>query len=1779
MGCGASKVAPATDPKAAPAAKATPQQHTQAWPAGSEQGVKAASRNATEKGAEADKAAAAAIKAAEEATKAAAAAASAQDDAARKAAEAAAKEAAAKAEAAAAAAAAKSDEASKAAAEEAAALEAQREEEDAKTVPVPKASPLLDVVRAEAFDIRDRVKEALPGMDFPLSAAAKDVVTLANQSASAFANADNLASLRQRAVAGLALMHMFGDLLRDSPAPEAHVEKAAAATGAGGDGLKGMGLHAAVGTFRDIIAGMSALARPYCGRGCVVHMLASDAGAERAVFERLVEELTALGDDVMGRAKTSRGWGDTAVALAGKAEDALLVLRLGPNYTDHLAKLQGAVKQAGGLEAVCAAPEAFLDSALVIQELSLGSKITKDNAVALLAAHVDKGPCRLLLQPELRLLWRTRFGGEAEVAWADWWGSFPAGIGQLPGLGMRPLAEKLGELLASDSAKAAFQRHVLSANNMIPVAGSGSEAAAGVSAYALAAAFGAPLTEAAAAGFDDLAGEVASALAAAELPVDGPCQLPPLPPAHAPREELAEKVAFGLMGSSDKCKAAILVAPPGMGKTTLAVETAWRLARGGHAKGGVVWVDLAGARTWHDVEARVMIALGLIKDNADGKPRIVSTLKACCSGSRPLLLVIDTIDDALRQPGAADGLWELLGAVAGGSAGGGSSGCGGVRLLLASSATIDLGDGADVTTVDVPPMTSMVAAKLASAVCPDLNAGNAARVALACRCLPLAVRLAAGLRAEGRLSTKDIEALGRTASKDGAASPPEAMVQVIAGCLTALPTPNQVALLQLSSLPPAGANPDATLAALNASAPAAAVHGRTMLAALGRQGLAGASTLPGRRTQTVMHSLVRSVAVTSLAPALDLAVRPAAEDRVALALLAALSGWGRSYGSREGCSSVLAAARAGQPELAELLALLTRTNPRIAGVVGNPPPIVSGEVASSEEAAAAAAQRLPLETIVTAAKGFNGDTAELLHGLGALPALEAVCEALSAPAVGLAANRAYKVEMANVYRIHALALTAQLKFEEAQTHGNECIRLREDAARANPNSPAIASANMCLAAAYHGMRYYENAEELLRRSVEICVGGLGEKNPHTAWALAALAASLEAQPAKAAEAEELYRRALEARTAVQGPHHPRTIEATLTLANHLRNKGRFADAAPLYEAAVPSCLRVFGEYHASTACAISGAATCADAVAEEHAMLPDGSDVRTAAESHEPGHTRAGRIIESLVLESPDAAAAYYGRAKNLLQQGKGAEAEPCFRRAVELCGRTLLRDPQGREHPFTVICQLAFADCLMANSRPTEAQGVLERALAAKIGIVNSQKHPEVAAIAKKLAAAAIATRRYAAAEPLCRQALAMAQHGVGMESAEAAHALSEYGRCLTLAGRHPSAEPVLHQALGLWVKLQGEGGPDTASARVALAECLAAQQDPLAAEEHFKKAHEALTVIAAEAKSEMKEGPEKERQAKEWALKRAAAAHGLALCRMEQAAFTGQSRAKEAEPVLREALKTRRILLGWAHRETGATLNALATCLGEQGKYDEAEKLFRKDLEEAEKGDGPEHANTATALSALAGCLQAQGKLKDAEPLFARARDISSKALGPEHPNSLTVTANLATCMGAQGRHKDALPLYKDLVENTKKLQGEDHPDVATALNQLASCQQSLGDFEGAEASSQAAVDIFKKALGEDHPNAALAINTLGLVQLAAKKPKEAVATLETAFKICTEKLGAGHPWTLATQRNLEAAKADVPPPPKPALELEPEKPKEVVKEEPTYDEIQSVTMIKKA
>jgi tetratricopeptide (TPR) repeat protein len=67
-----------------------------------------------------------------------------------------------------------------------------------------------------------------------------------------------------------------------------------------------------------------------------------------------------------------------------------------------------------------------------------------------------------------------------------------------------------------------------------------------------------------------------------------------------------------------------------------------------------------------------------------------------------------------------------------------------------------------------------------------------------------------------------------------------------------------------------------------------------------------------------------------------------------------------------------------------------------------------------------------------------------------------------------------------------------------------------------------------------------------------------------------------------AEAEPLYRRALQARERVLGEEHPSTLSSVNNLAYLFQSTGRYAEAEPLYRRAAEGFRKVLGPEHPHT---------------------------------------------------------------------------------------------------------------------------------------------------------------------------------------------------------------------------------------------------------------------------------------------------------------------------------------------------------------------------------------------------------------------------------------------------------------------------------------------------------------------------------------------------------------------------------------------------------------------
>ncbi len=248
-----------------------------------------------------------------------------------------------------------------------------------------------------------------------------------------------------------------------------------------------------------------------------------------------------------------------------------------------------------------------------------------------------------------------------------------------------------------------------------------------------------------------------------------------------------------------------------------------------------------------------------------------------------------------------------------------------------------------------------------------------------------------------------------------------------------------------------------------------------------------------------------------------------------------------------------------------------------------------------------------------------------------------------------------------------------------------------------------------------------------------------------------------------ADAEPVYRKALELRQKVLGPEHPDTLSGLNNLAVCLEKKGKRADAEPLYRQALELRQKVLGPEHPDTISSINNLASCLD-------------------------------------------------------DQGQPTAAEPMYRQALELQQKVL-----GPEHPNTVSSINNLASCLHDQGKYAAAEPMLRQALELRQKVLGPE-HPGTIRSMNNLAVCLNSQDKYAAAEPKYRQALELRQKVLGPEHPDTISSINDLADCLNSQGKYAAAEPMYRQALELRQKMLGPEHPDTISSINDLGDCLKA-------------------------------------------------------------------------------------------------------------------------------------------------------------------------------------------------------------------------------------------------------------------------------------------------------------------------------------------------------------------
>ncbi|GFR47385.1 hypothetical protein Agub_g9100 [Astrephomene gubernaculifera] len=1352
----------------------------------------------------------------------------------------------------------------------------------------------------------DTVKPMIP---FPGDAVVGSLGVFMGLVAKAMANKDNLTRLQARAVD-------LYDLIADRHVPHvaAMVVTGAAATQQPQQHQKVSDAYMKLmSRFKDLLTELEEYAREFSSHIWLYRIITSSGDQQQ--YEDYAQQLRDL---------TIEAQFAVSVNVAGMTEEmraAMEEMKLQMAYMDHSAEARAAVKDLGGLDAVMANEDKIQ---AVAEKLDLGQRLTIMIVKQALAEEGNMGFHRIIRHMNLRVFWHTFFKGEWKVPWRLWWSEFPSGLTEVY---LEPsYVTALCGVLDSDQAKQAFQQRVELAD------------AENISVDELKLAFPRDadllqrVRQLTGSSGDSAAGRavvVSNAPEHANTPVvqlEGPpsqtqhdavakCRLPPLDPLYTGRDADAELVVRLVKEQAAAQRGVCLLGGAGLGKSSLAVDVGWRLAKEGACPGGAYFCDLREARSVDDVLLRIVLAVGgSVTTGDDALPKLLAWLRSTsdsCGGG--VLLVVDNAEDVLQADGGRGaGFRDVMAQV-----------CKAAMVLVTSRAPMagpsPSGGSSNSSCVDHPLCgladgsgRQLIASLWAGAS--PLAAADVDALLYMCRGVPLLLRTCADALAHGRVTLAVLEAASANTSNNDSAA---ALLQLT---LASLPLPQQLLLVQLSVFSSQFEEESVAVVVNGDSRDVSRV--RAQLAVLYSHGLVVRNVAQSTYS---LHMAVRTTAaglgggLTSAATVSGTAAASKATDqhqqqhhqefakalfyaceRFVGHIMTAFTEWGQLYMTPDALLAlrlarqrvpdfltavqIAAAEAATAPKLLELvLQSATRELESLLLDVGGVLTPTFNDTWHRLEAAANALRDGPLAPCLANFDSMLGG--EAAHRR----ALELRTKVLGAE---------HPDTISSISNL-ASCIYSQGKYSEAEPMYKQALELHTKVLGAEHPS-TITSLNN-LARCIDSQGKYSEAEPMYQRALELRTKVLGADHPSTSISINGLANCIYRQ-GKYSEAEPMYQQALELHTKVLGAEHPSTITSLNNLASCIDRQGKYSEAEPMYQRALELRTKVLGAEHPDTISTINNLASCIDSqgkYSEAETMYQQALELRTKV----------------LGAEHPDTIASLNNLAGCIDSQGKYSEAEPMYQQALELCTKVL-----GAEHPFTIMSLNNLASCIGSQGKYSEAEPMYQRALELRTKVLGAE-HPDTISSISNLASCIYSQGKYSEAEPMYQRALELRTKVLGAEHPDTISSISNLASYIYSQGKYSEVEPMYQQALELRTKVLGAEHPSTITSLNNLASCIGNQGKYSEAEPMYQQALELRTkVLGAEHPDTI------------------TSLINLAGC------IGNQGKYSEAEPMYQQALELCTKVLGAEHPFTIMSLINLAGCIGSQGKYSEAEPMYQR-------------------------------------------------------------------------------------------------------------------------------------------------------------------------------------------------------------------------------------------
>jgi CHAT domain-containing protein/tetratricopeptide (TPR) repeat protein len=261
-----------------------------------------------------------------------------------------------------------------------------------------------------------------------------------------------------------------------------------------------------------------------------------------------------------------------------------------------------------------------------------------------------------------------------------------------------------------------------------------------------------------------------------------------------------------------------------------------------------------------------------------------------------------------------------------------------------------------------------------------------------------------------------------------------------------------------------------------------------------------------------------------------------------------------------------------------------------------------------------------------------------------------------------------------------------------------------------------------------------------------------------------------------------------------------------------------------------------------------------------------------------------------------------------------------------------------------------------------------------------------------------------YAAAEPLCKQALAIGRAKYGNHHLLLASILNDMALLYYLKGDYATAEPLYKEATEIVRAALGEKHEIFAKCLANLGLLYTSMNNYAAAEPLHRQALEIRRIAIGEQHPDF-----------------AGSLHNLAML------YDAMGKSAAAVRLYKEAIEVKRKVLGELHPSLASSLDNLGSLCRSIGSYTAAEQLCRQALEIRRSALGEKHAEFGASLHNLATLSDAIGNYDAAEKLYEQAIEIKRAVLGEHHPDVALSLHNLAVVFVATGREAAARELME--------------------------------------------------------------------------------------------------------------------------------------------------------